>query len=187
VEEGDFGVGMGGGSGEGFEDTSDYFTKYPTPSDDPDVGVIEPGEIIQGEIYIGELKVAKNGNVFFSVIITNHEEEEKWVVSYFSPTLILNDKVIKDLEAAEAVEAGEEGIVLYGRKGGRPYVFLDTLLSGLFGKPAGESKYHSALFKKLRDGVNNNVLGVEAEMIPSSHPLAKAGTLKFNKVQKSGE
>jgi len=187
MEEGDFGVGMGGGSGEGFEDTSDYLTKYPTPSDDPDVGLIEPGDILQGEIYIGELKVARNGNVFFSVIITSHEEEEKWVVSYFSPTLILNGKVIKDMEAAEAVENGEEGIVMYGRKGGRPYVFMDSLLSGLFDKPLGEAQYHSALFEKLREGVNNNVLGVEAEMTESTHPLAKAGTLRFNKVQKSGE
>ncbi len=187
MEESDFGVGLGGGSGEGFENTDDYLVKYPTPSDDPDVGVIEIGDTIEGEIFIGELKVAKNGNVFFSVVITNHEEEEKWIVSYFSPTLILNDKVIKDLEAAEAVENGEEGIVLYGQKGGRPYIFMDTLLGNLFNKPMGENKYHSALFDKLREGVNNSVLGVEAEMIESSHPLAKAGTLRFNKIQKITE
>ena len=187
MDEGDFGIGASAGSGEGFENTDDYHTKYTRPTDDPDIGVIEPGDKIKGEIYIGELKVAKNGSVFFSVIITDHEEEEKWIVSYFSPTLILNGEVIKDMDAVEAVERGEEGIELYGKNGGRPYIFMDTLLGGLFGKPIGEAPYHKAIFDKLRQGVNNNVLGVEAEMIESSHPLAKSGTLKFNKIEKSVE
>lgn len=185
MEESDFGIGVGGGSGEGFENTDDYLVKYPKPSDDPDIGVIEPGEKLQGEIFIGELKVAKNGNVFFSVIVTSHEEEEKWVVTYFSPTLILNDKIIKDIDAMEAVERGEEGIVLYGKKGGRPYILMDTLMGNLFNKPIGEAPYQSAQFDKFRQGVNNMVLGVEAEMLEPTHPLAKQGTLSFNMVQKS--
>ena len=185
-DEGEFGIRDGAaGTGEGIEDTSNYFTKYPTPSDDPEVGLIEEGETIDGELFIGELKVSKSGNVFFPVIISDHDREEKWVVSYFGPTLVLDDNVVRDAEAVDAVEneSDRERLVLYGKRGGRPYVLLDELIALLFKKNKGEAKYHSVNFAKFRGAVNKNVLAVKAKMEPSTHPMANAGTLHFLEVE----
>lgn len=147
----DFGAGAQGGD---FEDTEDFEVYYRSD--------LEPGDTFKGEIFMSELKKseaeATHGKPFFNIVITNHEQEEKWVVTYWSPN-------------EDAMAKGN----YYGKKGGAHYMLIDGILACLFGTDRNEAKYHSVIFEKFREGINNKIVSVEAEMVEPSgrgvHPV----------------
>lgn len=143
---GDFGVKAKGG------DTDDYDVLY---SKD-----LEPGDTFTGEAFLSEIKISDyDDKPYMVLVITNHDLEEKWVINYKNP------KVVVDNDGTE---------LFYGKKGGKLYTLIDSLLSALFDITPGEAKYHSVVAETFRDAINSKVISVDVEAVESLHPLAKA-------------
>lgn len=163
VDLNDFGV---KDSGSNYEDDG-YEVYYPKD--------IEPGDIIEGEIFLSEVKPWESPEgetqMKMSVIITSHEEEEKWIYTFWNPKLYTDD-----------VPTG----MLYAKKGGKLYLFIDSLLSSMFKDVVrDESKYHSVDFVKFRESINNKILSVTAQAIKPTHFNAKAPNIIVTNVELS--
>ncbi len=134
--------------------TSDYETKY--------LSDLKPGDEIEGEIHIGDIKEIeiKNREVHeFFVILTNHENEEKWicgiVTSYYP----------------------QEGNI-YGEKDGRVYTLIDSL-NHVFNKtPLNAEDSYSVLFHVFSESTNKNVKKLRVNAVQSWKPGAKSVNLK---------
>lgn len=158
----DFGAGKQAGE---YEDTEDYEVSYRSD--------LEPGDTFKGEVFMSELKKSESeatfGKPFFNIVITNHELEEKWVITYWTP----NEKALAEGN-------------YYGKKGGAHYVLIDSILSTLFGTPRDEAKYHSVIFDKFRDGINSKIVSVDVEMIEPKG-MGKHPVLSITKATQAGE
>ena len=153
LEQRDFGVESGSGTDD------DYEVLY-----NKDLG---EGDTIEGEVYLSEIKdhTSEEGEQsrVFSLIITDHEKEEKWIISYWNP---------------KEVEGGK----IYGKKPYKVYRLIDDFLGGLFGLPLKEIPYHSVVFDKFRDGINSKVLSVKAKAIPAGHRLSTSPDIEYSDV-----
>ncbi|MCE7699706.1 MAG: hypothetical protein K8E24_013135 [Methanobacterium paludis] len=160
VELGDFGV-----RSNSAQDDDNYEVYYNSD--------LEPGDMIEGEVFLSEIKDHENAETgekskLLTLVITSHEEEEKWVVTYWNPKLFTDD-----------VPTG----MLYGKKGGKLYLLIDSILSSMFKDvEKGEAGYHSVDFEKFREGINSKILSVHAEAIKPTHFNAKAPNIVVTSV-----
>ncbi len=130
--------------------TDEYKTKF--------LNQLKPGDEIKGEIFIGEIKkrqVKKTDIDEFYVIITDDENEQKWIcgftTSYYS-------------------DSGN----IYGEKGGRVYIFIDSLNHAINNTPLNKENSYSVNFDTFRKNVNENVKEVKVKAVQSWNPNAKA-------------
>ena len=123
---------FGAGKNTNFEGSEDYDVFY--------IGDLDIGDTFTGEIFMSDIRFnEKLEKDAFTVVITNHDNEEKHVFSYISPTMV------------------EEGTKLYGRKGSKAYELIDSILSGMFNTKRNDVKYHSVVFEQFREGVNSKI------------------------------
>lgn len=129
--------------------SDDYDTKYLTE--------LIPGEEISGKIYIGEIKkrsFEKSESYEFYVILTDHDDKRKWVCQ---------------LVTSYYPETGN----IYGEKGGRVYIFIDTMNHVINNDPLNLQDSYSVNFKIFRDAVNNNISRATVKAVRSVNPHAK--------------
>jgi hypothetical protein len=134
--------------------TEDYNTKF--------LKEILPGEEINGEIYIGEIKkraIEKTESFEFYVVLTDDEYKTKWVVQ---------------LVTSFYPDTGN----IYGERGGRVYTFIDTLNHVLNKDPVNEKDNYSVNFKTFRKSVNDNISMITVKAIHPTNPNAKYVTLQ---------
>ncbi len=132
-----------------------------------------PGDKIIGEIYITDFRISKeSGEEYFTVLITNYKKELKWAITFY-PTLYYN-------------EDGNDPKI-YGKKGGRLYIFLDTFMSIVMKEDVNKKPYRSYYFEQFRETVNRVVTKVEVEAIKSKHENAKSPNVRFLRVTLSEE
>lgn len=127
----------------------DYKTKF--------LNDLIPGEEISGEIFIGEIKkrsIEKSESYEFFVIITDQEKKEKWVCK---------------LVTSYYTETGN----IYGEKGGRIYIFIDTLNHVINDQTPNQEDSYSVNFKTLRKAVNDHIPQVTVSAVKSINPHAK--------------
>lgn len=127
----------------------DYKTKF--------LNELIPGEEITGEIFIGEIKkrsIEKSESYEFFVIITDEDKNEKWVCK---------------LVTSYYPETGN----IYGEKGGRIYIFIDSLNHVINDHPLNQEDSYSVNFKTLRKAVNDHVDHVTVRSVKSMNPNAK--------------
>jgi hypothetical protein len=129
--------------------TEDYNTKF--------LKEILPGEEINGEIYIGEIKkraIEKTESFEFYVVLTDAENKTKWVVQ---------------LVTSFYPDTGN----IYGERGGRVYTFIDTLNHVLNKDPVNEKDNYSVNFNIFRKSVNDNISMITIKAIHPTNPNAK--------------
>ena len=134
--------------------TEKYKTKF--------LSELKPGDEIEGEIHIGEIKKRqiKNNDVDeFFVILTDHNNKEKWICG---------------LVTSYYAETGE----IYGEKGGRVYSLVDTLNHALNSAPLNVEESYSVKFDTFRKNVNENIENVKIKAVQSWEPGAKAVNLE---------
>jgi hypothetical protein len=156
LEQSDFGV----QSGSGIE-SDDYEVLYNKD--------LEVGDSIEGEVYLSEIKDHKSEedgteSRVFSLIITDHTNEQKWIISFWNP---------------KEVEGGKK---IYGKKPFKVYRLIDDFLSGIFGVPKLETPYHSVIFEVFREGINSKVLSVKAKAIQAGHRLSTSPDIEITEV-----
>lgn len=160
MDEGDFGVRSG--SGNYNEGEEDYEVSY--------LSDLEEGDALEGEVYMSKIQDSeKTGDPFFNLIITNHDLEEKWVITFWKPKMV------------------EEETVMYAKKPYRNYQLIDSILCAMFDKERESAPYHSVVFETFRDAVNNKILSVKAEVVKSQHALSKKGDLVITSVEKADQ
>lgn len=129
--------------------SEDYDTKYLTE--------LIPGEEISGKIYVGDIKkrsFEKSESYEFYVILTDYDDERKWVCQ---------------LVTSYYPETGN----IYGEKGGRIYIFIDTLNHVVNNDPLNLQDSYSVKFKTFRDAVNNNISLATVKAVRPVNPHAK--------------
>lgn len=129
--------------------TEDYETKF--------LNDLVAGEEISGEIYVGEIKKREIGGTDsyeFYVTVTDHEYKKVWVCK---------------LATSYYPETGN----IYGKKGGRVYVFIDSLNHLVNNTPRNLQDSYSVNFDTFRRAVNDNIPMVTAKAIPPLSPQAK--------------
>lgn len=139
--------------------TEDYDTKF--------LKEILPGEEIEGEIYIGEIKkraIEKTESYEFYVVLTDTENKSKWVVQ---------------LVTSYYPDTGN----IYGERGGRVYTFIDTLNHVLNKDPVNVKDNYSVNFNKFRKSVNDKISKVTVKTIHPTNPIAKYVTLQVVSAQ----
>ncbi len=140
---------------KGSKDKSDeYNTKF--------LNQLAPGEEITGEIYIGEIKkrLIKKADVNeFYVIITDHENKQKWICGFITSYYPKSGNI-------------------YGEKGGRVYNLIDSLNHALNKAPMNAQDSYSVNYDTFRKTVNENVEKVKIKAVQSWNPGAKACNLE---------
>jgi hypothetical protein len=130
---------------------------------------VEIGNEITGEIYISELKTKEfKGNEFqqFYLIIKDHENKQKWVCSINTSVYTNNDIVS-----------------IYGAKGGRVYLLIDSLSHALNGTELDQLESYSVVFDTFRDTINEKVDKVTIKAVQSNNPNAKTPNLSVVKAE----
>ncbi len=146
----------------GGQDTEDYDGEF--------LSDLAPGESLTGEVYITDLMVSeKNGKEYFTMIVTNHEDEKKWIISLFP-----------------SVYEDAKGDKIYGKKGGRLYIFLDSFLSLVTSQEANTADNRTVFFEQFKEQVNEHVSEVTVETVASTHALAESPNIAFKSVVLSG-
>ena len=141
-----------------FQD-EDYKTAY--------LSELEIGDEITGEIYLSELKTHEfRGNEIqqFYLIVTDHENKQKWVCG-INTSVYTNDDVV----------------TIYGAKGGRVYQIIDSLNHALNGTELEQLESYSVVFDTFRETVNEKVDKVTVKTVQSSNANAKAPNLSIVK------
>ena len=137
----------------------DYETMY--------LSQLEPESEITGEIYVGELKSkeikGKEVQEFY-VIITDHENKQKWICGLIT-SAYFDDDVAK----------------IYGEKGGRIYELIDSLSHALNDTELDQLESYSVVFDTFRETVNNSVKSVTVKAVQASNPNARTPNLKIVK------
>jgi hypothetical protein len=137
----------------------DYETMY--------LSQLEPESEITGEIYVGELKSkeikGKEVQEFY-VIITDHENKQKWICGLIT-SAYFDDDVAK----------------IYGEKGGRIYELIDSLSHALNDTELDQLESYSVVFDTFRETVNKSVKSVTVKAVQASNPNARTPNLKIVK------
>lgn len=139
--------------------TEDYETRF--------LNELIPGEEISGEIYIGEIKktpIEKSESYQFYVILTDHEDEKKWICK---------------LVTSYYPETGN----IYGEKGGRVYTFIDTLNHVINNATLNLQDSYSVNFNTFRNAVNDNIPMVTVKAVSPVNPHAKYVNLEVVSAQ----
>ena len=140
---------------KGSKDKSDeYNTRF--------LNQLDPGEEITGEIYIGEIKkrsIKKTEIDEFYIIITDHENKQKWICGFISSYYPKSGNI-------------------YGEKGGRVYNLIDSLNHALNSRPMNVQESYSVNFDIFRKNINENVEKVKIKAVQSWNPSAKACNLE---------
>jgi len=134
--------------------TDEYKTKF--------LSQLEPGDEISGEIFVGEIKkrqVKKTDIDEFYIIITDHENEQKWICGFGT---------------SYYPESGN----IYGEKGGRVYTLIDSLNHALNKTPLNQENSYSVNFETFRNNINENIKEVKVKAVQSWNPNAKACNLE---------
>ena len=135
----------------------DYETMY--------LSQLEPESEITGEIYVGELKSkeikGKEVQEFY-VIITDHENKQKWICGLIT-SAYFDDDVAK----------------IYGEKGGRIYELIDSLSHALNDTELDQLESYSVVFDTFRETVNKSVKNVTVKAVQASNPNARTPNLKI--------
>lgn len=122
---------------------------------------------ITGEIYVGELKSkeikGKEVQEFY-VIITDHENKQKWICGLIT-SAYFDDDVAK----------------IYGEKGGRIYELIDSLSHALNDTELDQLESYSVVFDTFRETVNKSVKSVTVKAVQASNPNARTPNLKILK------
>ena len=122
---------------------------------------------ITGEIYVGELKSkeikGKEVQEFY-VIITDHENKQKWICGLIT-SAYFDDDVAK----------------IYGEKGGRIYELIDSLSHALNDTELDQLESYSVVFDTFRETVNKSVKSVTVKAVQASNPNARTPNLKIVK------
>ena len=150
----DLGIQKGTGS-----NTDDYDSLY--------LSQLNIEDEITGEIYVGELKskeIKKKPVQEFYVIITDHENKQKWICGLIT-SAYFDDNIAK----------------IYGEKGGRIYELIDSLNHALNGTKLNEMESYSVVFETFREKVNKNVESVSVKAVQASNPNAKTPNLQVVK------
>lgn len=132
----------------------DYKTKF--------LSELKPGEEIEGEIYIGDIKKRqiKNNDVDeFFVILTDHKAREKWICGFVT---------------SYYPEKGN----IYGEKEGRVYTLIDSLNHILNKAPRNVEDSYSVIFDVFRKNINEKVGNVKIRAVQSWKPGAKSVNLE---------
>jgi hypothetical protein len=137
----------------------DYETMY--------LSQLEPESEITGEIYVGELKSkeikGKEVQEFY-VIITDHENKQKWICGLIT-SAYFDDDIAK----------------IYGEKGGRIYELIDSLSHALNDTEIDQLESYSVVFDTFRETVNKSVKSVTVKAVQASNPNARTPNLKIVK------
>jgi hypothetical protein len=124
---------------------------------------------ISGEIYVGELKSkeikGKEVQEFY-VIITDHENKQKWICGLIT-SAYFDDDVAK----------------IYGEKGGRIYELIDSLSHALNDTELDQLESYSVVFDTFRETVNKGVKNVTVKAVQASNPNARTPNLKVVKAE----
>jgi hypothetical protein len=139
--------------------TEDYKTKF--------LNELEPGEEIEGEIHIGDIKkrILKNREVYeFFIILTDREAQEEWICGFI--TLYYPEK-------------GN----IYGEKEGRVYTLIDSLNHAINKAPRNVEDSYSVNFKVFRKNINEEVEKVKVKAVQSWKPGAKSVNLEVMYVE----
>ena len=134
--------------------TEDYETKF--------LNEILPGEEIEGQIYVGEIKkraIEKTESFEFYIVLTDDENKRKWVVQ---------------LATSYYPDTGN----IYGERGGRVYTFIDTLNHVLNKETVNVKDNYSVNFNTFRKSVNDNISMTTVKAIHPTNPNAKYVTLQ---------
>ncbi|MGB9936978.1 MAG: hypothetical protein ACPK7O_04610 [Methanobacterium sp.] len=134
--------------------TEHYKTKF--------LNELKPGEEIEGEIYIGDIKSCKLEKAWvneFFVVIMDHQKEEKWVCSIITSYYPENGNI-------------------YGEREGRVYSLIDSLNHVLNNAPMNKEDNYSVKFDIFRKNINKNVEKVKVKAVQSWKPGAKAVNLE---------
>jgi hypothetical protein len=126
-----------------------------------------PGDEISGEIVVGEFKTVPMGKrevAEFYVVITDHENREKWVCEFVTPYSPETDNI-------------------YGENGGLFYTFMDSLNHAVNNTPLNWQENYSVNFTKFRNRVNEYVSRVTVQAVPAVNPQEKTVILKVLRAQ----
>jgi len=139
--------------------TEDYEIKY--------LNELVSQEQISGRIYIGDIKkreIKKQEIDEFYIIITDDETEVKWICGFTTSYY-------------------PENGVIYGERGGRVYIFIDSLNHIVNNTRRNFQDSYSVDFETFRKSINDNISRVTVKAVPSSNPRAKAVNLEIISVQ----
>ena len=143
----------------GKERTENYAIKY--------LNELVPQEMISGEIYVGDMKkreVKKKEIDEFYVIITDHDTQVKWICGFITSYY-------------------PENGTIYGERGGRVYIFIDSLNHVINKTMTNSQDSYSVDFETFRKSINDNISRITVKAIPPSSPSAKAVNLEVISVQ----
>jgi len=143
--------------------TDEYETKY--------LNQLEPDDEITGKLFIGEIKlrqVKKTEINQFYLIITDDENEQKWICGF---------------QTSYYPEGGN----IYGEKGGRVYTLIDSLNHAINNTPLNKENSYSVNFDTFRNNINENVKKVKIKTVQSQNPNAKACNLEVVKAELGDE
>lgn len=138
----------------GKDKTEDYQTKF--------LNELVPGEELSGEIYVVEIKntqIEEKEVYEFYIVITDHENQEKWVCGFIT-------------------SYHPENGMFYDEKGGKVYNLVDSLNHVINNTPRDvQSNYH-VNFNKFRKAVNGNIFLVTVKATPPADPNEKSVNLE---------
>ncbi len=113
-----------------------------------------PGDEISGEIVVGEFKTLPMGKrevAEFYIVITDHENREKWVCEFTTPYSPETDNI-------------------YGENGGLFYTFMDSLNQAVNNTPRWWQENYPVNFSKFRNRVNEHLSRVRVKAVPGINP-----------------
>lgn len=143
--------------------TEEYETRF--------LNELTPGEEISGEIYVGEIKktsIEKSESYEFAVILTDHENKKKWVCKLVTSYYPENGNI-------------------YGERGGRIYIFIDTLNHTVNKDPLNSQDSYSVNFNTFRTAINDNINKVTVNAVKPVNPHAKYVNLAVVSAESEGE
>lgn len=132
----------------------DYKTKF--------LSELKPGEEIEGEIYIGDIKKRQINNRDvdeFFIVLTDHKARKKWICGFV---------------ASYYPEKGN----IYSEKEGRVYTLIDSLNHVLNKAPRNVEDSYSVIFDVFRKNINEKVGNVKVRAVQSWKPGAKSVNLE---------
>ncbi|MGZ7208908.1 MAG: hypothetical protein ACXVHV_03440 [Methanobacterium sp.] len=134
--------------------SKDYETKF--------LSELKPGDEIEGEIHIGDIKKRKiknkDVNEFF-VILTDQNNKKKWICGFVT---------------SYYPEKGN----IYGEKEGKVYTLIDSLNHLLNNSPRNTEESYSLIFDVFKENINENVKKVKVKAVQSWKPGAKSVNLE---------
>lgn len=125
-----------------------------------------PGDIITGEIVVGDFKDMPMGNremAEFYIIITDHQKHVKWICEFTTPYYPETDDV-------------------YGEKGGLFYSFFDSLNHVVNVKPENWQEYYTVNFNQFRKTINLNISSITIKAVESDRTDARTVNLQVTDV-----